>query len=182
VENNTVGEDFKELPRGEQGELLVRGPFGQVYWKNSEKQKQAVINGWNRPGLYMYQDEDGYFWYLSRIDDIIVTSGYKIPGGEVENAINAHHAVLESAVVPSPDPVRGSVIKAFVVLRDEFQPCMELEDELRSFVKGKIEDYKYPRLIEFVKAEDLPRTTTGKIQRNVLRDRENQKKAPVAGS
>ncbi len=107
----------------------------------------------------MCQDEDGYFWYLSRIDDIIVTSGYKIPGGEVENAINAHHAVLESAVVPSPDPVRGSVIKAYVVLRDDFQPYQELEDELRSFVKGKIEDYKYPRLMEFAKAEDLPRTT-----------------------
>ncbi|MFZ0927089.1 MAG: AMP-binding protein [Syntrophobacteraceae bacterium] len=174
VENKIVGEDFNELPRGEQGELLVRGPFGQIYWKNSEKQKQAVINGWNRPGLYMYQDKDGYFWYLSRIDDIIVTSGYKIPGGEVENAINGHHAVLESAVVPSPDPVRGSVIKAYVVLRDGFQPCQELEDELRSFVKGKIEDYKYPRLIEFAKAEDLPRTTTGKIQRNVLRDKENR--------
>lgn len=174
VENIVVGEDFNELPRGMAGELLVRGPAGQVYWNKPDKQMNAVYQGWNRPGLYMYEDEDGFFWYLSRTDDIIVTSGYKIPCGEVENAINLHHSVLESAVIPSPDPVRGSIIKAFVVLKDGFAPSKELEDELRSFVKGQIEDYKYPRKIVFIGSDGLPRTTTGKIQRNVLREMENK--------
>ncbi|MHB8984426.1 MAG: AMP-binding enzyme, partial [Eubacteriales bacterium] len=174
VENIVVGEDFNELPRGMAGELLVRGPAGQVYWNKPDKQVNAVYQGWNRPGLYMNEDEDGFFWYLSRTDDIIVTSGYKIPCGEVENAINLHHSVLESAVIPSPDPVRGSIIKAFVVLKDGFAPSKELEDELRSFVKGQIEDYKYPRKIVFIGSDGLPRTTTGKIQRNVLREMENK--------
>ncbi|AEG16426.1 4-hydroxybenzoate--CoA ligase [Desulfofundulus kuznetsovii DSM 6115] len=172
--NKVVGEDFSELPRGKPGELLVKGPCGQVYWNKPEKQVNAVWQGWNRPGLYMYQDEDGFFWYLSRTDDIIVTSGYKIPCGEVENALNQHPAVLESAVVPSPDPVRGSIIKAFVVLNEGFDPSPELENELRSFVKEKIEDYKSPRKIVFARADELPRTTTGKIQRNVLREREEK--------
>ncbi|MFZ5648322.1 MAG: acyl-CoA synthetase [Bacillota bacterium] len=174
VENKIVGEDFEEVPRGTPGELLVRGPAGQIYWNKPEKQVNAVYQGWNRPGLYMYEDEDGFFWLLSRTDDIIVTSGYKIPAGEVENAINLHDSVLESAVIPSPDPVRGSIIKAFVVLKDGFEPSKELEDELRSFVKGQIEDYKSPRKIAFVRSDDLPRTTTGKIQRNVLREQENK--------
>ncbi|RLI05335.1 hypothetical protein DRO26_02485 [Candidatus Bathyarchaeota archaeon] len=120
------------------------------------------------------QDEDGYFWYQSRVDDIIVTAGYKIPGGEVENVLNEHPAVLKSAVVASPDPIRGNIVKAFVRLKQGYSPSDELVKELQEFVKKKIEPYKYPREIEFV--EDFPRTETGKIRRFVLRKMEEEKK------
>lgn len=119
------------------------------------------------------QDEDGYFWYKGRSDDMIVTAGYKIPGGEVEAALNNHPAVLESAVVDTPDKERGNVIKAFVVLHEGYESSETLAQELQDWVKDKIEIYKYPRIIEFAKAEDLPGTSTGKIQRKVLREKEH---------
>ena len=180
-ENLVVDENFNEVPRGVMGELVVRGPVGQTYWRRPDKQKEGVcpldcqFKGWNRPGMVYMQDEEGYFWYKGRSDDMIVTAGYKIPGGEVEAALNNHPAVLESAVVDTPDKGRGNVIKAFVVLKDEYRPSKELVKDLQDFVKKEIEPYKYPRIIEFAKAEDLPRTATGKIQRNVLREREHKK-------
>lgn len=180
-ENVVVDENFNEVPRGTVGELLVRGPVGQIYWRRPDKQRAAVCpldskyRGWNRPGLLFMQDQDGYFWYKSRCDDMIVTSGYKVPGGEVEAALNSHPAVLESAVVATPDKERGNLIKAFVVLRDLFEPTGSLVKELQDFVKEKIEPYKYPRIIEFMGPADLPRTSTGKILRRVLRDMEHRK-------
>ncbi|MEW5723177.1 MAG: AMP-binding protein [Thermodesulfobacteriota bacterium] len=177
-ENKIVDENFNEVPPGAVGELIVRGPVGQTYWRRPDKQKEGVcppdskFKGWSRPGIVFLKDEEGYFWYKSRSDDMIVTAGYKIPGGEVEGALNNHPAVLESAVVDTPDPERGNVIKAFVVLKEGFPPSEEMKVELQEFVKKEIEPYKYPRLIEFAAAGDLPRTSTGKIQRNVLRARE----------
>ncbi|RLE37331.1 AMP-dependent synthetase, partial [Candidatus Woesearchaeota archaeon] len=112
-ENKIVNENFEEVSRGTVGELIVRGPVGQTYWRRPDKQKEGVcpltskFKGWNRPGIVFLQDEDGYFWYKGRSDDIIVTAGYKIPGGEVEAALNEHPAVLESAVVDTPDRERG---------------------------------------------------------------------------
>jgi 2-aminobenzoate-CoA ligase len=182
-ENVVVDENFNEVPPGTVGELLVRGPVGQTYWRRPDKQKEGVcpldckFKGWNRPGLVFMKDEDGYFWYKSRSDDMIVTAGYKIPGGEVEAALNNHPAVLESAVVDTPDRDRGNIIKAFVVLKDDHLPSETMVTELQDFVKKEIEPYKYPRIIEFSPAEDLPRTATGKIQRNVLREREHAKAA-----
>jgi len=181
VKNVVVDENFKEVPPGTLGELLVLSSTGQQYWRRPDKQKEGVVwqdcefKGWNRPGLLFAKDEDGYFWYKSRSDDMIVTAGYKIPGGEVEAALNEHRAVLESAVVDSPDRDRGTLIKAFVVLREGFQPSEDLIKELQEHTKSRIEMYKYPRIIEFAKAEDLPRTGTGKIQRNVLREMEKKK-------
>jgi len=180
-ENLVVDENFNEVPPGTMGELIVRGPVGQTYWRRPEKQEEGVcpvdskFRGWNRPGLVFMQDEDGYFWYKSRSDDMIVTAGYKIPGGEVEGALNNHPAVLESAVVDAPDKERGTIIKAFVVLKEGYEPSADLIKDLQDFVKKEIEPYKYPRSIEFTKAEDLPRTATGKIQRRALRDREHAK-------
>ncbi len=180
-ENLVVDEKFNEIPPGTVGELIVRGPVGQVYWRRPDKQREAVcpldskFRGWNRPGLFFMQDEDGYFWYKSRSDDMIVTSGYKVPGGEVEGALNSHPAVLESAVVETPNKERGNLIKAFVVLKDSYEPSDNLIQELQDFVKEMIEPYKYPRIVEFVCFEDLPRTSTGKILRRVLRDRERAK-------
>ena len=182
-ENVVVDENFNEVPPGTVGELLVRGPVGQTYWRRPDKQKEGVcpldckFKGWNRPGLVFMKDEDGYFWHKSRSDDMIVTAGYKIPGGEVEAALNNHPAVLESAVVDTPDRDRGNIIKAFVVLKDDHLPSETMVTELQDFVKKEIEPYKYPRIIEFSPAEDLPRTSTGKIQRNVLREREHAKAA-----
>ena len=180
--NVVVDENFNEVPRGTTGELIVLGPVGQTYWRRPDKQKEGVcpldskFKGWNRPGIVFMQDEDGYFWYKGRSDDMIVTSGYKIPGGEVEAALNDHPAVLESAVVDTPDEERGFVIKAFVVLEEGYEPSDSMIKELQDWVKQKIEPYKYPRVIEFAKAEDLPRTSTGKILRRVLREREHAKR------
>ena len=181
-ENLIVDENFNEVPRGVMGELVVRGPVGQTYWRRPDKQREGVcplesrFKGWSRPGIVYMQDEDGYFWYKGRSDDMIVTAGYKIPGGEVEAALNNHPAVLESAVVDTPDKERGNVIKAFVVLHEGYESSEALAQELQDWVKDKIEIYKYPRIIEFAKAEDLPRTSTGKIQRKVLREKEHTRK------
>lgn len=177
-ENVVVDEDLNPAPPGVPGELLVRGPVGQVYWRRPDAQRNGVCPpdsryaGWSRPGLYFVQDSDGYFWYKSRLDDMIVTSGYKVPGGEVENALNNHPAVLESAVIGVPDKERGNIIKAFVVLKKGVAPEPHLIQILQDFVKQELEPYKYPRLIEFASENALPRTSTGKIQRKALRDLE----------
>ena len=180
-ENLVVDENFNEVSPGTVGELLVRGPVGQTYWRRPDKQQEGVcpldskFRGWNRPGLIFMQDKEGYFWYKSRSDDMIVTSGYKVPGGEVEGVLNDHPAVIESAVVDTPDSDRGNLIKAFVVLKEGCQPSESLVSELQECVKKNIEPYKYPRVIQFIHADDLPRTSTGKIQRNVLREMERAK-------
>jgi len=176
VDYRIVGDDLQEVPPGNLGELVVRSPWGQVYWRRPEVQRQSVVKGWNRTGLMFQVDDDGYFWLKGRSDDMIVSSGYKIPGGEVEDALLSHPAVHEAAVVPSPDPIRGNLVKAFVVLKDECPDPEGLAKELKDHVKRTIEPYKYPRVIEFVDGGDLPRTTTGKIQRFVLREREARQK------
>jgi 2-aminobenzoate-CoA ligase len=177
-ENVVVDDQLNPVPRGVPGELIVRGPIGQVYWRRPDAQQNGVCPpnsayaGWSRPGLYFVQDSDGYFWYKSRLDDMIVTSGYKVPGGEVESALNNHPAVLESAVIGVPDKERGNIIKAFVVLKNGVTPGLHLIQILQDFVKQELEPYKYPRLIEFVSENALPRTSTGKIQRKALRELE----------
>ena len=122
------------------------------------------------------QDDDGYFWYECRSDDLIICGGYNIAGPEVEAALAEHAAVLEAAVVASPDAVRGTVPKAFVVLKDGFAPTSALSTALQEHVKRELAPYKYPREIEFVDA--LPRTETGKIRRIELRERESQRTSP----
>ena len=106
---------------------------------------------------------------------MIVSAGYKIPGGEVEGALLSHESVLEAAVVPVPDPVRGNIVKAYVVLKKGYEGTPQLAEALKDFVKEKIEAYKYPRQIEFVDGASLSRTSTGKIQRFVLREKEKAK-------
>lgn len=175
-ENVIVDDELNPVPPGTPGELLVRGPVGQMYWRRPDAQMKGVCPpdsryaGWSRPSLYCTQDEDGYFWYKSRLDDMIVTAGYKIPSGEVEAALNNHPCVFESAVIGVPNMERGNVIKAFVVLKEGIVPGEALVKELQDFVKQEIEPYKYPRVIEFVAGDAMPRTVTGKIQRNELRN------------
>lgn len=157
------------LPAGKIGRLAVKGPTGCKYLADT-RQATYVQNGWNITGDAYRMDEDGYFWFQARDDDMIVSSGYNIGGPEVEEALLDHPAVAECAVVASPDEARGQIVKAFVLLAPSYNPDDTLVAELQKFVKNAIAPYKYPRAIEFV--DSLPKTETGKIQRFVLRQKE----------
>lgn len=161
-----VDEQFRPVPPGQVGRLAVRGPTGCLYLAD-RRQDCYVQQGWNLTGDAFHVDEDGYFWYHARTDDLIVSAGYKISGLEVENVLLEHEAVEECAVIAVPDPVRGTVPKAFVVIRDGIAPDDHLAEALQSYVKDHIAPYKYPRAVEFLEA--LPRTETGKVQRFKLR-------------
>jgi 2-aminobenzoate-CoA ligase len=147
----------------------VKGPTGCRYLDNLERQRGYVHNGWNLTGDSYVMDENGYFWYQARTDDLIVSSGHKIAGPEVEAVLLDHPAVAECGVVGVPDESRGHIVKAYIVLRSGFAAGPELVEELQAFVKSEIAPYKYPRAIEFVAT--LPRTETGKLQRFRLRER-----------
>jgi 2-aminobenzoate-CoA ligase len=150
------------------GRLAVKGPTGCRYL-DDPRQRDYVLGGWNVTGDTYTKDADGYFWYLARSDDMIVSSGYNIGAPEVENALLAHPAVAECAVIGVPCPERGQKVKAFVVLASFATPSDELVQKLKDFVKETIAPYKYPREIEFVDA--LPKTATGKLRRVELRQR-----------
>ena len=162
-----VDDVMNPLPPGSIGKLALKGPTGCRYLAD-ERQKNYVRNGWNLPGDAFTMDQDGYFFYQARTDDMIVSAGYNIAGPEVEAAMLQHDAVAECGVVGVPDDTRGQLIKAFVVLKPGRAASHELVIELQTFVKTSIAPYKYPRQIEFV--EVLPRTETGKLQRFLLRD------------
>jgi len=159
-----------EVERGEMGRLMVQGPTGCRYLDDPERQKTYVQDGWNLTGDTYVMDEEGYFWYRARNDDMIISSGYNIAGPEVENCLLEHPAVLECAVIAAPDEQRGNVVKAFVVLREGFTPGDEMVKTLQDHAKQSIAPYKYPRRVEFVAS--LPRTQTGKLQRFRLRQQE----------
>jgi len=165
-----------ELPAGQVGRLAVRGPTGCRYLDDPARQKEYVKDGWNYTGDAYRMDEEGYFFFQARTDDMIVTAGYNISGPEVEEALLAHAAVSDCACVASPDPERGNIVKAFVVLRPEVSDPSSMATALQDFVKAQIAPYKYPREIEFV--ESLPRTETGKVQRFKLRQMEKERKQP----
>ncbi|HYJ68918.1 MAG TPA: AMP-binding protein [Nocardioidaceae bacterium] len=156
-----------ELPAGEVGRLAVKGPTGCRYLAD-ERQTAYVQNGWNLTGDTFRTDEDGYFWYEARSDDMIVSSGYNIGGPEVEEALLTHDDVVECAVVGVPDEARGQLVKAYVVLAPDTVGDETKLKELQEFAKQQIAPYKYPRAIEFIEA--LPRTSTGKVQRFRLRE------------
>lgn len=163
-----VDDDGNELPRGKVGRLAVRGLTGCRYLDDPERQQDYVQHGWNLTGDTFFQDDEGYFWYQARSDDMIISSGYNIAGPEVEDALLEHHAVHECAVVGLPDDRRGNLVSAFIVLRDPDEASDALIQELQDHVKAVIAPYKYPRRVEFVQA--LPRTETGKLQRYRLRE------------
>jgi 2-aminobenzoate-CoA ligase len=168
-----VDDDFNPLPPGEVGRLAVKGPTGCRYL-NDERQMKFVQNGWNLPGDTFKMDDDGYFFYQARNDDMIISAGYNIAGPEVEDALLAHEAVAECGVIGQPDPDRGNIVKAFIVLKPGFEANDAMVKTLQDHVKNQIAPYKYPRAIEFVKT--LPRTETGKLQRFVLRQKEQGQK------
>jgi len=166
-----VDEEGRELPRGTAGLIAIKGPTGCRYWRKPDRQAEYVrFGGWNVTGDVYVHDDDGYFTYQCRSDDMIVTGGYKIPGPEVEHVLDEHPAVAESAVVATPDETRGNVPKAFVVLKPGVDPSEALARELQEHVKAELAPYKYPRQVEFV--VELPHTETGKIRRVALRQQE----------
>jgi 2-aminobenzoate-CoA ligase len=162
-----LDEDGEVMLPGATGRLAVTGPTGCRYL-DDERQRDYVQNGWNVTGDLYRLDEDGYFWFVARADDMIVSAGYNIAGPEVEWALLAHPAVRECAVVGAADPQRGMVVKACVVLAPGRAGDIALVKELQDFVKQRIAPYKYPRVIEFL--DVLPKTATGKLSRKSLRE------------
>jgi benzoate-CoA ligase len=163
-----VDEEGRQVGRGELGELQVRGPTGAAYyWNNREKSRATFLGPWFRSGDKFRQDEDGYFVYAGRADDMLKVSGLFVSPVEVEAALVSHDAVLEAAVVGRADDNQLIKPKAFVVLKQSASPCDELKLALQQHIKDRLAPYKYPRWIEFI--AELPKTATGKIQRFKLR-------------
>ncbi|MGZ4291951.1 MAG: acyl-CoA synthetase [Gaiellaceae bacterium] len=169
-----LDEDDRPVEQGARGEICLRArsnphyPLG--YWQNEEAGEETFGGEWFRTKDAAVQDEDGYYWYVGRADDVIIAAGYRIGPFEVESACLEHPAVREAAVVASPDELRGNVVKAFIVLADGYEPSDELGDEISRFVRTRLSAYAYPRRVEFV--ADLPKTLTGKIRRIELRQLE----------
>ena len=168
-----VDDDGKVLPPNTEGNIAIRvkpsRPVGLFKeYLDDEAEMAAVFRGdWYYTGDKAYTDEDGYFWFVGRADDVIITAGYRIGPFEVESALISHPAVAESAVVASPDELRGEVVKAFIVLKPGYQPSQELAKELQEHVKKVTAPFKYPRKIDFV--DSLPKTISGKIRRGELK-------------
>ena len=157
------------------GEIAIRiapvRPVGlfQEYWLNGQEMQRKFRGDWYVTGDRAIRDRDGYFWFLGRNDDVIKSSGYRIGPFEVESALLEHPAVLEAAVVGKPDPLRGQIVKAFVLLRPGLEPSEDLKAELQQHAKQLVAAYKYPREIEFV--QELPKTISGKTRHFALRQR-----------
>ncbi len=169
-----LDEDENPVPQGDRGEICLRArsnphyPLG--YWNRPEETVEVFGGPWFHSKDAARQDEDGYFWYEGRADDVIISAGYRIGPFEVESTCLEHPAVAEAAAVASPDERRGTVVKAFIVLGEGYEPSDELGAEIGRFVRDRLSAYAYPRLVEFV--PDLPKTLTGKIRRIELRQRE----------
>jgi 2-aminobenzoate-CoA ligase len=179
-EARVVDDRLQEVTANTPGLLAVRGPTGCRYWRKPERQQAYVREGWNLTGDIYIKDDEGYFWYQCRNDDLIVCGGYNIAGPEVESVLIEHPAVNEAAVVASPDPLRGFIPKAFVTLKPGVEGSGALVSELQDLARRELAPYKYPREVEFVDA--LPKTETGKIRRVELRDRERARKADQQGT
>ena len=185
-----IDDDGRECPRGTPGDVAVhrRDVHGDPdpvfflgYWRNDEATRRKFTgdpsDSWCRTGDMAVMDEDGYLWYQGRSDDVFKAAGYRIGPSEIENCLVKHAAVANAAVVPKPDPERGAVVKAYVVLAPGFDGSAALIDELQRHVRGKLAPYEYPKEIEFI--DSLPMTTTGKVQRRVLRLQEEQRAAAI---
>ncbi|WP_372528793.1 acyl-CoA synthetase [Piscinibacter sp.] len=181
-----IDDDARECPRGVAGDVAVHRRdihghpdpvFFLGYWKNDEATRHKFTgepdDSWCRTGDMALMDEDGYLWYQGRSDDVFKAAGYRIGPSEIENCLVKHRAVANAAVVPKPDAERGAVVKAYVVLAPGFAGTPQLVDELQGHVRGKLAPYEYPKEIEFIDA--LPMTTTGKVQRRLLRLQEEER-------
>jgi acyl-coenzyme A synthetase/AMP-(fatty) acid ligase len=173
IELAVIDDDGNRLPTGETGEIAVcvepQRPLGlyKEYWHNPEATAKCFRDGWYRTGDCAYMDDDGYFWFVARADDIITSAAYRIGPFEVESALMEHPAVAEVAVIGKPDPERTEIVRAFVVLAKGFAPSEALKVELQDHTRRATAPYKYPREIEFM--DELPKTPSGKIRRVQLR-------------
>ena len=180
-----LDEDFRPVHAGEVGYICVRmddkKPVGifESYLEDPDENAKVFQHGWYNTGDKAVKDEEGYFTFVGRGDDIIKASGYRIGPFEVESVIQEHPACAENAVVASPDPIRGEIVKAFIVLAPGYKPSDKLAQEIQDFVKLRTSPYKYPREIEFM--DELPKTVSGKIKRAVLRSREIERKLGKIG-
>ena len=166
------------LGTDQEGEIVIctneRKPLGlfKEYYRDTELTASANYNGWYHTGDIAYRDRDGYFWFVGRTDDVIKSSGYRIGPFEVENALMQHPSVLECAITGVPDEIRGQVVKATIVLTEEYRgkDPKELIKEIQAYVKETTAPYKYPRVVEFV--DELPKTISGKIKHFEIRNRQ----------
>ncbi len=173
-EARVVDDDMKDTPRGEVGRLAVRGPTGCRYLADN-RQGAYVRDGWNLTGDSFTQDKDGYFHFVARSDDMIISAGYNIAGPEVEAALLSHPDVKECAVVGAPDDGRGQIVEAYIVLKEGVPGSVDAAKRLQTHVKATIAPFKYPRSIKFI--DSLPKTQTGKVQRFRLRSGVSTNKA-----
>jgi acetyl-CoA synthetase len=180
-----LDDDGREVPSGSVGDVAVHrfAPDGTPdpvffleYWNNPEATAAKYSGDWCRTGDQAHADADGYLWFQGRADDVFKSAGYRIGPAEIENCLAKHDAVANAAIVPSPDETRGAVVKAFILLAPGVAASSELEQSIREHVKSHLAPWQQPRLIEFV--SELPMTTTGKVQRRILREREARASAP----
>jgi len=174
---DVIDEDGNPVSPGIVGEIAIQGPDPVMfleYWGNPEATEEKYLGKWLLTGDLAKKDEDGYFWFVGRKDDVITSAGYRIGPAEIEDCLMKHPAVSMAAVVGSPDEVRTEIVKAFIVLKEGVAPDAEIEEEIKKFVKVRLAAHEYPREIEFV--SELPMTTTGKIMRKELRKLEREKK------
>jgi len=171
-----VDKKGKPLPYGKEGELAVKikpkRPLGLFveYWRNPKENRDRFVGDYYLTGDRAIRDKDGYYWFVGRTDDIIISSGYRIGPFEVESALVKHPAVVEAAAVAKPDPLRGSIVKAFCILAKGYSPSTALVKKIQNHVKKTTAPYKYPREIEFL--DTLPKTISGKILRSTLREQQ----------
>jgi len=173
-----VDDSGNPVPTGTVGEVAIKRPDPVMcleYWKNPEATREKYVGDWWVTGDLAKQDEDGYFWFVGRKDDLITSAGYRIGPAEIEDCIIKHPAVSMVAVVGSPDEVRTEVVKAFIILKPEVSPGPDIEEEIKKFVKTRLAAHEYPREIEFV--SELPMTATGKIMRKELKKLEIERKS-----
>jgi len=174
---DVVDEAGNIVPPGVIAEVAIQRPDPVMflnYWRNPQATQEKFIGDWSLTGDLAKKDEDGYFWFVGRKDDLITSSGYRIGPAEIEDCLIKHRAVAMAAVIGSPDKVRGEVVKAFIILKEGIPATKELSAEIQEFVKTRLAAHEYPREIEFV--QELPMTTTGKIKRGDLRKLEVEKK------
>ena len=174
-EAKIVDDEGREVPIGEVGYLLVKGDANSpYYWNQHEQTKKTMMGEWLKTGDTYYRDDQGYYWYCGRSDDMLKVGGMWVSPIEIENTLLEHPSVLEAAVTGQADRDGLAKPKAYILLKSEYQPSDRLKEELQSLVKNKLAPYKYPRWIEFV--DDLPKTVTGKIQRFKLRGERKKEK------
>ncbi len=168
-----IDEEGQPLSQGETGELAMRVEDPVMflgYWNKPEATAEKIVNGWWKTGDSGYQDDDGYLWFVGRNDDVISSAGHRIGPGEIEDVLLTHPAVAQVAVVGKPDQLRGEIVKAFVITKPDFEQDEALVDALKQHVKSRLAAHEYPREVEFIDA--LPMTTTGKVRRMELRQRD----------